>query len=235
MGMAVRLLGSLEVTVDGVDVTPTAPKERALFVLLAVHRGHVVSSERLAEELWPDVDPARARRGLQVRMASLRQVLAGSQTGARIDYVAPGYRLTLPPGTVDVDRCFELLAAARGQALEGDLETARTTFRRAVDLFQDDPLVGLDSAPSLVAEASRLRDARLDAVEDWIDAELACGHHHSVVGELDRLVAENSAPRAAVGAVDPGAVPLRTAGGGAPGVLVGAAATGRRARHRTVG
>ena len=78
MGMAVRLLGSLAVTVDGVDVTPTAPKERVLFALLAVHRGHIVSSERLAEELWPDVDPVHARRGLQVRMASLRQILARS-------------------------------------------------------------------------------------------------------------------------------------------------------------
>ena len=192
MGMAVRLLGSLEVTVDGVDVTPTAPKERALFALLAIHRGHIVSSERLAEELWPDVEPARARRGLQVRMASLRQVLARSQADARIEFVAPGYRLVLPPGTVDVDRCFELLSAGRALAGAGDAESARTTFRRAIDMFQDEPLVGLDSTPSLVAEAGRLHDARLSAVEDWIDAELACGHHHSVVGELDRLVAENA-------------------------------------------
>jgi DNA-binding SARP family transcriptional activator len=35
VGIVVRLLGPLQVVVDGVDVTPGAPKERGLLALLA--------------------------------------------------------------------------------------------------------------------------------------------------------------------------------------------------------
>ncbi|MDQ1424507.1 MAG: hypothetical protein QOD72_2005, partial [Acidimicrobiaceae bacterium] len=40
----------------------------------------------------------------------------------------------------------------------------------------------------LEAEAARLTDARMDATEDWIDAELACGRHDHVQSELCRLL-----------------------------------------------
>jgi hypothetical protein len=41
---------------------------------------------------------------------------------------------------------------------------------------------------SLEAEAARLNEARLGAMEDRIDADLACGRHQEVVSELDGLV-----------------------------------------------
>jgi predicted ATPase len=39
----------------------------------------------------------------------------------------------------------------------------------------------------LEAVAARLSDERLDAVEEWADAELACGHHHVVLAEVTTL------------------------------------------------
>ena len=40
----------------------------------------------------------------------------------------------------------------------------------------------------LEREARRLGDVRLDAIEDWIEAELACGRHLHLLAELERLV-----------------------------------------------
>ena len=43
----------------------------------------------------------------------------------------------------------------------------------------------------MVAESARLADVRLDAIEECIDAELACGNHHALTLELARLVADH--------------------------------------------
>ena len=59
VGTAVRVLGPLEVVVNGIDVTPRGPKERALLALLALRGGRVVPADRLIEELWPELSPER--------------------------------------------------------------------------------------------------------------------------------------------------------------------------------
>ena len=74
----VDVLGSLRVAVDHVDATPPAPKSRSLVALLATHAGDVVSSDRLIDELWPELDVDRARRVLWVRIAELARRAAAS-------------------------------------------------------------------------------------------------------------------------------------------------------------
>jgi DNA-binding SARP family transcriptional activator len=68
---------------------------------------------------------------------------------------------------------------------------AAETFRRALALWRGEPLADAQGCLSLEAESARLTDARLDATEEWIDAELACGRHEAVHAELDQLVAAN--------------------------------------------
>ena len=75
VGVVVRVLGPLQVLVDGVDVTPGAPKERALLALLALNARQVVSADRIIEELWPTLDAHRGRHALQVRVTELRKLL----------------------------------------------------------------------------------------------------------------------------------------------------------------
>ena len=96
MGFVVRVLGPLQVVVDGVDVTPAAPKERALLALLALSARQIVSADRIIEELWPTLDARRARHALHVRVAELRKVLR-----QRRRRIAPQLRLWgLPPRPV---------------------------------------------------------------------------------------------------------------------------------------
>src|SRR5215831_17440819 len=123
MSAAVRMLGRFAVVVGDVDITPSAPKERALLALLALERGRVVSATRLADELWPGLDLPRARRGLQVRVANVRKLLSGGAGDAEIDFVDPGYRLTISPDAIDVSRFWELVALGRAhiEASQPDL------------------------------------------------------------------------------------------------------------------
>ena len=86
----VGVLGNLRLEVDGVDVTPRAPKSRSLVALLAIDAGGVVSSDRLIDELWPELDVDRARRVLWVRIAELRAGLRRAGADEVLISVRPG-------------------------------------------------------------------------------------------------------------------------------------------------
>ena len=50
--MEIRILGPIEVAVDGRAINPGGPRERALLALLALTPGQVISSDRLIDDLW---------------------------------------------------------------------------------------------------------------------------------------------------------------------------------------
>ena len=188
MDVAVRVLGPLEVVIDGVDVTPPAPKERALLALLVIRRGRVVGADRLMEELWPELPADRARRVLQVRVAAVRKLLGTADAAGLLELVAPGYRLAIADDVVDEHHFFELVEQARGRAAVGDPAQASAMLREALSLWRGVPLADVQACVRVEAEAARLAEARLGAIEDRIDADLACGRHLAVACELDALV-----------------------------------------------
>ena len=75
--MEYRVLGPLEVR-DGERSLPLAgAKQRALLALLLVNANHVVSRDRLIDELWGEQPPETAVTSLQVYVSRLRKLLAG--------------------------------------------------------------------------------------------------------------------------------------------------------------
>ena len=85
-GVQVRLLGPLEVTVDGHAVDVSGARLRGLLALLAIDAPHVVPSSALIDALWPDEPPADAANALQSLVSRLRRAIgdptAVVQTGA---------------------------------------------------------------------------------------------------------------------------------------------------------
>ena len=187
--LAVKVLGPLKVSADGVDVTPTAPKERALLALLALSPSRAVSVDRLLDELWADCSPAAGRRALQVRVAALRKLLDKAEAGNALEFVAPGYRLSVEPQDVDEQVFSTLCEGARARLERGDAPAAAEMLHEALGLWRGEPLADVQLSFGLEMAAARLADARLAAIEDRIDADLACGRHQQVVSELDALVA----------------------------------------------
>jgi predicted ATPase/DNA-binding SARP family transcriptional activator len=183
------VLGPLRVLIDGVDVTPRAPKERSLLALLLVQPGGVVSADRIIDELWAKLPIEQARRVLWVRVSGLRKLLDRAGAASLLELVAPGYRLAVNADEIDAQRFRTLVAAARGQRERGEVSDAAESLHRALALWRGEPLADAQGCLGLEAEADRLAEARLDAVEDWIDAELARGRHEEVRAEVCHLAA----------------------------------------------
>src|SRR3954452_21806974 len=113
------VLGPLRVVIDGVDVTPRAPKERSLLALFVVQPGQVVSADRLIDELWPELPVEQAKRVLWVRISGLRKLLQRAGSGSLLELAAPGYRLAVDAAEVDARRFMAQVAAARAQRAGG--------------------------------------------------------------------------------------------------------------------
>jgi len=64
-------------------------------------------------------------------------------------------------------------------------------LREALALWRGPALVDVAEAPFVRPEASRLEEARLAALEDRIEADLACGRHGELTAELEALTREN--------------------------------------------
>jgi DNA-binding SARP family transcriptional activator len=70
-----RILGPLEVVEHDRPVSVGAPKVRALLAVLLLHRGEVVSTDRLIDALWGERAPATAAKTVQVYVSNLRKAL----------------------------------------------------------------------------------------------------------------------------------------------------------------
>ncbi|MDH4078076.1 MAG: winged helix-turn-helix domain-containing protein, partial [Acidimicrobiia bacterium] len=189
MAGSFNVLGPLHVLIDGIDVTPRAPKERSLLALMVMSHGQVVSADRMIDEFWPNLAVDRARRVLWVRIAGLRKSLQRANAAPLLQFVSPGYRLAVDSAAIDAERFSELVRRARSHRQAGDRAAAADVLRDALKLWRGEPLADAQGCVSLETEARNLAEIRLDAIEDWIDDELACGRHAMVQGELSRLVA----------------------------------------------
>jgi DNA-binding SARP family transcriptional activator len=88
----VRLLGPVEVLVDGTPRPVFGPRRKAVLAALALEPGAVVSSDRLVDVVWGDGAPATAAATLQSHVSHLRRVLGDK---AAIAARPPGYVLDL--------------------------------------------------------------------------------------------------------------------------------------------
>ena len=185
--MEFGVLGPLEITVGGQPLQLAGARTRAVLAVLLVHANQVVSSDRLIEELWPGHPADKAADSLQVRLSELRKALRSVGEADRLATRPPGYLLRVTPGEVDARR-FERLAAAANVALAGgDAATAARHLEQALSLWRGPALADLDPAPSVRAEAGRLEEERLAALESRGEALLACGRHRDLIAEVEAL------------------------------------------------
>jgi DNA-binding SARP family transcriptional activator/pimeloyl-ACP methyl ester carboxylesterase len=183
-----RILGPLEVTAGRQSLEVAGARTRAVLAMLLVHANHVVSADQLAEELWPGHPADRAAASMQVRLSELRRVFRSAGEADRLVTRSPGYLLRVSPGEVDALR-FEQLAAAGIAALAaGDASTAAQRLDEALDEWHGPALAEVD-APFARAEAGRLEETRIGALETRVDARLACGMHRDLIAELKTLTA----------------------------------------------
>jgi predicted ATPase/DNA-binding SARP family transcriptional activator len=181
-----RILGPLELVEDGRRVELSGGRQRTLLALLLLHANEVVSVDRLIDGLWGERPPATAAKVLQNAVSQLRRSLGDNLIVTR----APGYVLHVEPEAIDAHRFESLLQDGRSRLAAGQAEEASRILRDGLALWRGRPLDEFAYEPFAETEAARLEELRLRALEERLDADLALGRHADVVGELERLVAE---------------------------------------------
>ena len=156
-----------------------------MLALLLLHPGETVSSDRLIDELWGEHPPADAQTALQQHVSRLRKAL---EPHAVLATRTPGYALDVEPEHLDLGRFRALVKRGRAAMHEGDPERAAATLREALTLWRGPPLADLANEPFAPDATRALDEERIAALEARVDADLACGRHSALVGELTSLV-----------------------------------------------
>jgi predicted ATPase/DNA-binding SARP family transcriptional activator len=177
------LLGRLTVVDGGRDLTPPRPKQRALLALLLLRAGELVSADEAVDALWGECPPPAARNAVQGHVSMLRKRLGRD----RIETRDRGYMFRLDGDELDLHRFERLVTDARGRPPQAQA----ALLQRALGLFRGAPLEEFRYDAFAAAEASRIEELRLLALEQRIEAELALGGHERAVPELERLVVES--------------------------------------------
>lgn len=186
--MEFRILGSLEVVDEaGARIDIRGARERALLLRLLLSPNRVVPSGELIQDVWGERPPEDPTHALRVHISRLRKVLRVAGGDGRLITRAPGYVFAAGPETLDLAKFEALVAVARAHAADGDDAAGRAPLAEALALWRGPALVDAGDTPFFQAEAARLEELRLAATEARIEADLACGRHHEIVGELDGL------------------------------------------------
>jgi len=182
-----RILGSVEVSDGGLVKDLGGLRERTLLARLLLSAGQVVSADRLADDLWAGQPPPHWMATLRVYVSRLRRAL-GSGSAAVATH-PPGYRIELREGDLDAHRFDALVAAARDDMAAGRPEVAAARLREALAIWRGPALSDVADFGFAQADVIRLEEARLAAIEDRVEADLACGRHASLASELEGLAA----------------------------------------------
>ncbi len=145
------------------------PKARELLRVLAAAAGESITIERLGEELWPGVEPDRAKRNLQVAISAIRAWFASAGFEDVIGHRDDAYRLESEQIFCDVSA---MRAAAEASDHESVLRLASGEFlpHDAGAEWWDRPAQRI--ASWVVDAALEASAARLAAGEDRQVAEI---------------------------------------------------------------
>lgn len=183
------MLGALTVLDhEGHSIPLGGVRQRATLGRLLLQANQVVATSQLLRALWPGGDaPTSARKVLQNAVWGLRTTLSahgGGEHATGLVTQPPGYLLRLDVDQVDLHRFTR--QAAEGQALltSGDPARATKVLREALSMWRGPVLADLVEAGVTWPELTAVQHSRLDAMENLVEAELACGRHHAVLGAL---------------------------------------------------
>ena len=182
----IRVLGPLSVRVDGRSCSLGGRKQQSLFALLALRSPAPVSTDACVEALWGDEASETSHHTLHTYVSNLRKVLR-DLPGVELERTANGYRLDLGDGVLDRSR-FEALVREAEASPDPSVRAER--LAAALALWRGEALGEFGSEPWARSAVAELTEKKQAALVSRIDADLERGRHREVVGELERLVAE---------------------------------------------
>jgi DNA-binding SARP family transcriptional activator/tetratricopeptide (TPR) repeat protein len=186
-----RALGPVSAELRGQQIELGGPQHTVVLAVLLANVNRVVPVDRLVSALWTGDPPRSYRVQVQGLVSALRQRLTptGQRSAAPIVTRAPGYLIELPPHGFDLAEFLADAASARQARASGEDATAVRLLRTALARWRGPAFAGVESR-EVVDAAAAVEEARLVAVEECIDAQLADGQLAGLSAELVRLVTE---------------------------------------------
>ena len=184
-----RLLGPVQLVIDGRSLPLGRRQERCLLATLALWPGRLVSVERLTDLLWGEQPPRQSRGAVQAAVSHLRSALRPAQRhGVELVSGVGGYALHIDPDLVDVHRFRSLVE--RGRCSPSGKERVEW-LTAALRLWSGPALAGAATDEQRERLCPDLRELRVAAREDLLRARLDLGEHHELIDELTVVVAEH--------------------------------------------
>lgn len=182
--MLVRVLGPIELEIDGSPVPIGSRMGRLLLAALTLAANHMVSSDQLSMILWRDNPPPSRDVTLHSHLSRLRRLLGpGRITGG--DH---SYQLTIAVDELDALR-FETLVE-QALAARDRPRVCRQRCRQALGLWRGSAFGEFGDLDPFRLEAIRLSELRLVVMETRLESELALGEEEVVAGALEAMVEE---------------------------------------------
>lgn len=188
--VAVRALGRTEVDVPGGgDVAWIRQRAGQLLKLLVTERGRVVTTEEIAEALWPG-SPASRTPTVRALVHHLRQRLDRDSGGEQASAIARrdgGYRLGAERVEVDADAFEEAARAGLAAIRRGRSGSAREPLERAMALYRGHYLADEPYADWTIRERERLRGVAGECARALVDRQVADGRLDAAAATARRL------------------------------------------------
>jgi len=181
----IRLLGPITAERDGEPVSLGGPRQRAVLARLALVVGHVVTVDRLVDDVWAGDPPATAVNTLQSYVSLLRRALGDAQALRR---EGPGYVLAIERDALDAARFEDRVAEARAL---GTSAAALDVLDAGLSEWRGPVMADVADEEWARSAAVRWEELRLAALEARFDVLLATGRHGEAVAELDRALDEH--------------------------------------------
>jgi DNA-binding SARP family transcriptional activator len=191
----VLVLGPVEVHDERGVLDLGPPKQRALLALLALRADTAVPVDTLVDELWAGRPPRQAEAGLQTYVSNLRRLLEPGRAVREPPSViltrSPGYLLRTETLRLDVRTFLELAEQGGSLLAHGDPRAAVDQLDQALRLWRGPAYADVRDLPPAVAEAGRLEQLRLSAIEDLAEARLGTGQAARAAADLTAFTREH--------------------------------------------
>ncbi|MFE0026366.1 BTAD domain-containing putative transcriptional regulator [Amycolatopsis sp. NPDC059021] len=189
-GLRVGVLGPVSASRGETALTLGPARQRAVFAVLALRPGRLVTRAELVSAVWGEQPPASVNGSVHTYVSGLRRALEPDRDRwAASDLLTSGpsgYTLRIEPESVDALEFERLIGRARAGA---GVQDAVAVLDEALALWHGDPLSGVPG-PYAEQERNRLGELRLVAYELRAEALLERGDSAGLGAELGALVHE---------------------------------------------
>ncbi|MEA2682237.1 MAG: hypothetical protein QOK05_565 [Chloroflexota bacterium] len=185
-----RLLGPLELEVDGRPADLGGPRPRAILALLLLQRNLPLDRMDIVDRVWGNDAPATAEHAVEVYISKLRRWTdPGARRGThRVLCNAPGgYLLRVATEEVDAPLFVDVARRAQAAARRQDIQGAGELAAQALALWRGPALAGLRDFDFTAGAAEQLEELRAGAAELRARALVDLGMEGEAVNEIERL------------------------------------------------